>query len=251
MNRLWQAAGTVQAVLKPNLLDKAVKSGLRSLFIGFETTDTMNLYSQNKIHNINYDYQLAIKRLQERGVMINGSFVFGLDEDDESVFDRTVDWAIKNGIETSTFHILTPYPSTKLYHQMLQSKRLFHQNWDLYDTRHTVFQPKKMTPSALEMGYHRAYKDFYKWSSIFKSSMTKDDPLSKLRHFAYSAGWKKFDLPWHLLITLKKLPVMRGLLEILLDGMNTTQPTTLTQVQPIQRTNQTLIYEEQLLKKSQ
>ncbi|MCK4977429.1 MAG: cobalamin-dependent protein, partial [Anaerolineales bacterium] len=36
MGRLWQAAGTVQSVLKPGLLEKAVACGLRSLFVGFE-----------------------------------------------------------------------------------------------------------------------------------------------------------------------------------------------------------------------
>ena len=50
--------------------------------------------------------------------MINGSFVFGMDDDDETVFDRTVQWAIEEGIETATFHILTPYPSTALYQRM-------------------------------------------------------------------------------------------------------------------------------------
>src|SRR5204863_7464372 len=37
MGRLWQAAGTVQSVLRPGLLEKAAQSGLRSLFVGFET----------------------------------------------------------------------------------------------------------------------------------------------------------------------------------------------------------------------
>ena len=46
--------------------------------------------------------------------MINGSFVFGMDEDDENVFERTVEWAVAHGIETATFHILTPYPGTAL-----------------------------------------------------------------------------------------------------------------------------------------
>ena len=39
MGRLWQAAGTVNAVLRPELLEKAVACGLRSLFVGFETLD--------------------------------------------------------------------------------------------------------------------------------------------------------------------------------------------------------------------
>src|SRR4029079_2127806 len=33
VGRLWQPAGTVQSVLKPGLLEKAVQAGLRSLFV--------------------------------------------------------------------------------------------------------------------------------------------------------------------------------------------------------------------------
>ena len=47
--------------------------------------------------------------------MVNGSFVFGMDDDGPDVFDRTVEWAVAQGIETATFHILTPYPGTALY----------------------------------------------------------------------------------------------------------------------------------------
>ncbi len=48
MGRLWQAAGTVNAVLLPGLLEQAVESGLRSLFVGFETLNTANLTEQRK-----------------------------------------------------------------------------------------------------------------------------------------------------------------------------------------------------------
>ena len=54
--------------------------------------------------------------------MINGSFVFGMDDDDADVFERTVDWAIEHGITTATFHILTPYPGTALYARMLDAR---------------------------------------------------------------------------------------------------------------------------------
>lgn len=55
--------------------------------------------------------------------MINGSFVFGMDEDDPDVFDRTVDWAIEQSIKTATFHVLTPYPGTGLYERMRSENR--------------------------------------------------------------------------------------------------------------------------------
>jgi len=77
--------------------------------VGFETLDSTNLREHDKYQNLNRDYNAAIRRVHNVGVMVNGSFVFGMDNDDESVFDRTVDWAVSQGIETATFHIMTPY----------------------------------------------------------------------------------------------------------------------------------------------
>ena len=121
MGRLWQAAGTVNAVLAPDLLERAVEAGLRSLFVGFETLNPANLAEQRKYQNMRRDYAAAIRRLHDLGVMINGSFVFGMDADDGSVFGRTVEWAVEHGIETATFHILTPYPGTALHSRMVRA----------------------------------------------------------------------------------------------------------------------------------
>ena len=149
MGRLWQAAGTVQSVLRPRLLEKAVACGLRSLFVGFETLSPENLREQRKQQNLGRDYGAAIRRLHDLGVMVNGSFVFGMDDDDDGVFERTVEWAVGQGIETATFHILTPYPGTALYERMLKAGRMLHTDWDLYDTRHAVYRPARMTPEKL------------------------------------------------------------------------------------------------------
>jgi radical SAM superfamily enzyme YgiQ (UPF0313 family) len=222
MGRLWQAAGTVQSVLKPGLLEKAVDSGLRSLFVGFETLNPANLVQQHKYQNLNRDYSQAIKRLHDLGVMVNGSFVFGMDDDDESVFDRTVEWAVKQGIETATFHILTPYPSTALYKRMSAEGRMTSSNWDLFDTRHTVFQPKKLTPQALEDGYWRAYREFYHWKNIFLSSSVHETTAGKLRHAAYAGGWKKFEPMWDFIIRSKRAASMLPVLESVLQGFRST-----------------------------
>ena len=117
MGRLWQAAATVQSVLRGDLVEQAAEAGLRSLFVGFETLNPQSLQEQNKYQNLNRSYDAAIRRLHDLGVMVNASFVFGMDDDDETVFARTVEWAIEQGIETATFHILTPYPGTALYRE--------------------------------------------------------------------------------------------------------------------------------------
>jgi radical SAM superfamily enzyme YgiQ (UPF0313 family) len=218
MGRLWQAAATVNSILIPGLLETAVESGLRSLFVGFETINSSNLHKVSKVQNLNQDYDKVIKRLHGLGVMINGSFVFGMDDDQPSVFDQTVTWAIERGIETATFHILTPYPSTALYHRFNQQKRIHHHNWDLYDTRHAVFSPARMTPEVLEAGYWRAYKKFYTWKSILSAASTKDSLLQMARHLAYAGGWKKFEPVWNLIIKSKQLSQARPLLEAILSS---------------------------------
>ncbi len=150
--------------------------------------------------------------------MINGSFVFGMDEDDETVFDRTVEWAVGHGIETATFHILTPYPSTALHARIRDAGRILHENWDLYDTRHCVYRPARMDGATLEAGYWRAYRQFYTWGSIFRGAWPKTDWRARLRHLAYASAWKKFEPMWDLIIRTKRVARMLPILETILDG---------------------------------
>jgi radical SAM superfamily enzyme YgiQ (UPF0313 family) len=215
---LWQAAGTVQAVLRPGLLEKAVASGLRSLFVGFETLNPVNLEQQHKYQNLNRDYSTAIRRLHDLGVMVNASFVFGMDDDDETVFDRTVEWAIRQGVETATFHILTPYPGTALHKRMQAEGRLTSSDWDLYDTRHTVFKPKNLSPEILEAGYWHAYREFYRWGNILQASRAHGSWTDQFRHLAYAGGWKKFEPVWDWVIRAKRVTNFLPVLERVLAG---------------------------------
>jgi len=216
MNRVFQSAATVDSILRGNLIEKASDAGLRSLFVGFETFSPENLRQSNKKQNLQKDYIKAVKRLHDLGIMINGSFVFGLDEDNKDAFKRTVEWGIENSITTSTYHILTPYPGTQLYTNMAQQGRITTHNWDLYDTRHVVYKTKGMSAEELEQGYHWAYREFYTWSNILRSSTNHESVKHMLKHFLYSGGWKKFEPLWNFIIKTRNLNNMLPLLESIL-----------------------------------
>jgi radical SAM superfamily enzyme YgiQ (UPF0313 family) len=217
MNRLFQGAATVDSILNGDVVEKAVEAGLRSLFIGFESIDAQGLPAVNKGHNLRRDYDRAIRKLHDMGVFVNASFVFGLDSDDPAIFDRTVSWAVEKGITTATFHILTPYPGTALFHSFQKQGRITVRDWDFYDTRHVVFRPRGMAPRQLQEGYDRAYRDFYRWRSIFRASGAHGRTADRLRHLLYAGGWKRFEPAWNVLIKLKTLPSMRGMLESILS----------------------------------
>jgi radical SAM superfamily enzyme YgiQ (UPF0313 family) len=213
MGRLFQGAATVDSVLRGNLVERAAEAGLRSLFVGFETLAPGNLARSNKRQNLGRDYAAVANRLHSLGIMINGSFVFGMDDDDESVFARTVDWAIEHGITTATFHIQTPYPGTRLFAQTEAANRLLTRDWDLYDTRHVVYQPARLSPAALKRGYDWAYREFYRWSSIARGALAHGTLKHQAKHFFYAAGWKKFEPLWDLVIRGRQLRMMTPLLE--------------------------------------
>ncbi|HMI08057.1 MAG TPA: radical SAM protein [Flavobacterium sp.] len=217
MNRIFQGAATVDSVLRGNLIEKAADAGLRSLFVGFETFSPANLRQGNKKQNLEKDYVTAVKKLHSLGIMINGSFVFGLDDDDKDVFKRTVDWGVENAITTSTYHVLTPYPGTKLYKNMESQDRILTKNWNLYDTRNVVYKTANLTPEELKNGYDWAYKEFYSWKNIIKSSANHESDKHKLKHFCYTGGWKKFEPVWNFLIKTHGLNNMLPILEAILS----------------------------------
>jgi radical SAM superfamily enzyme YgiQ (UPF0313 family) len=216
MGRVFQGAATVDSILRDDLIADAAAAGLRSLFVGFETLSSRSLAGAGKRQNLGRDYSEVVRRLDSLGIMINGSFIFGLDGDSPQVFARTVDWAVQAGITTATFHILTPYPGTALFADMAAQNRIETRNWDLYDTRHVVYRPSGLGADELKRGYDWAYESFYRWSSIVKAASAHTSAKHSLKHFFYSAGWKKFETSWDLVIRIKQLSQMRPLLEAVL-----------------------------------
>ena len=213
MGRRFQGAATVDSVLRGDLIERAAAAGLRSLFVGFETFSPENLAACNKKQNLARDYAAAVRRLQGLGIMVNGSFVFGMDDDGPDVFARTVDWAVRHGVTTATFHIQTPYPGTALHARLAAQGRILKRDWDLYDTRHAVYRPARMTPAALEAGYRRAYRDFYGWGAIARAAAAQPTMGAALRHAAYATGWKKAAPVWNALIRSGALGRARPALE--------------------------------------
>lgn len=164
----WNAAVTSNIVDMPELLDEMKESGCRSLFIGFESINSKSIDCVHKVQNSVDRYEKLVDEIHKRGIMINSSFVFGLDEDDSSVFKNTLEWIVKNKIETVTSHILTPYPGTKLYSSLIEENRIVDFNLSNYNTAHVVYKPKNMTEEELYNGYLWIYKEVYTFKNIMK-----------------------------------------------------------------------------------
>ena len=164
----WNAAVSANVADIPGMLDLMKESGCQGLFIGFESLNEDSIKTAQKGQNNVAKYEWIISEIHKRGIMINASFVFGLDDDDETTFPRTLEWIVKNKIETVTSHILTPYPGTAQHQRMHEEGRITSYEQEKYTTSEVVYTPKKLTPERLKAGYLKIYKDIYSFKNIFK-----------------------------------------------------------------------------------
>lgn len=157
----WLGHASVNLARDPEMLDLCQRSRCLGVLIGFETLSPETLRSIGRKSRLRMEYFDAIERIHDHGIGVDGSFVFGFDTDDDSVFDRTVEFVLRAKIEVPYFSILTPYPATRLHTRLASEGRILNHDWSLYDTSHVVIQPRLMTPEQLQEGYLRAFRTAY------------------------------------------------------------------------------------------
>jgi radical SAM superfamily enzyme YgiQ (UPF0313 family) len=164
----WMGFTTIKIALNEELLKKAQESGCLSLFIGFESLLQENLDNVSKQFVNTKELANWIKTIQDHQIGIQGSFIFGFDEDDAAIFKKTVEFVQKNNIELPTFSILTPFPGTPLEKRLEEEGRILDRDWSHYDMSHVVYRPKRMTAQELQEGYLWAQKYICAPRSILK-----------------------------------------------------------------------------------
>ncbi|MBW3540598.1 MAG: B12-binding domain-containing radical SAM protein [Planctomycetes bacterium] len=163
----WLGLATTRIAEDEELLRLAARSGCKGLLIGFESVDQPTLDGIQKPFHRAGRFAEIVKKLHDHGIAIQGCFVFGFDTDDESVFERTVEFVDRAKIDLPRYAVMTPFPGTAAYRQLQREGRLLHENWSLYDVEHVVFQPRQMSPERLQEGLHWAWQQSYRWRSIF------------------------------------------------------------------------------------
>lgn len=190
MNIKWNGAVSLNALCDAGLLDLMKISGCQGLFIGFESIQADSINNVHKVQNNVEIYEKAIKMAHDRGIMINASFVFGLDGDTPETFKTTLDWIVKNKIETVTSHILTPYPGTELYNRLKREGRIISDDLSKYNTAHVVFRPAQMTEQELYDGYIWIYKQIYSFKNILKR--TPEDKSQRAAYYLFNFLYRKY-----------------------------------------------------------
>jgi radical SAM superfamily enzyme YgiQ (UPF0313 family) len=168
LKKKWASQASMTLTRDPELMRLAAESGCVSLFLGVESLSPENLSDVNKSFNRVHELEAAIKALHDHDIMLLSGFIFGLDHDDEGVFERTLRFCEKNRIELPSFFVLTPLPGTPVFRRLEAEGRLLHRDWGKYNGATVVFRPKLMTEETLQRGFNWVCKEAYSWISIIK-----------------------------------------------------------------------------------
>jgi len=171
----WTCQVSIDVTRNTRLLDLMAQSGCHAVVVGFESLDARNLAQMRKPWNLEPDgYATAIRKLQDRGIMIYGTFVFGYDEDTVDSFNVALEFAMRWNFFLANFNPLTPTPGTRLYDRLRQEGRLIYDRWWLdsdYRYGNAMFHPRKMTADELTEGCYRTRLAFNRYGSIFRRAM--------------------------------------------------------------------------------
>ena len=186
----WNAAVSINIAFDEDMLDLMKESGCQGLFIGFESINQKAISNVHKVQNHTVDYERAVRNIHDRGIMINASFVFGLDGDTKDTFKDTLDWIVKNKIETVTSHILTPYPGTKLYDRMKEEGRILTDDLSLYNTANVVYKPSDIRNIIRRIPEKKDQRAAYLMFNLFYRKFGKlTDALCKLITYERIGLW--------------------------------------------------------------
>lgn len=141
---IWGCQSSLMNLDDDELLSLAAESGCFMIYIGLESisNDEIRNIGKGEINQVE-KYEEIIEKIHKAGIWVWSNAILGLDSDDETIFEKYVDFCIRNKIELPSFSILTPYYGTDLYYQLEKENRILTKDWSFYTGYEVVIKPKK------------------------------------------------------------------------------------------------------------
>jgi len=180
VHRIWSGQCSINVANNKEILDLMEQSGCCSLFIGIESINPKNINEIGKtgVNKPNL-YGEEIKKLHDKGISIIGSFIVGLDDDDEKCFDDIYEFCYKNKIDYPAVSCLTPFPGTVLYEQLFRENRIIDFNWDKYTLTNVVIKPKMMSSDVMQYKYNELMNALHKLNTGNRNIVSRTQLISK------------------------------------------------------------------------
>ena len=145
------------------LMDAMVEAGFDTVFLGIETPNPKALIKTKKPQNTsrkeeNFLFN-AVRKIQHKGMQVQGGFILGLDSDDEGVFDAQIEFIQQAGIPVAPIYLLTALRGTDMYERLRAENRLLDK--EIGTNAMTLNFKPELDPGTLIDGYRRVTATLY------------------------------------------------------------------------------------------
>jgi radical SAM superfamily enzyme YgiQ (UPF0313 family) len=190
LKRKWVCQVTLNVAEDDRLLLAMRKAGCIGVLIGIESINENNIAFIGKGINVVAEYREKIRRIHKAGIFVQGSFVFGFDNDDANCFEPVLDFVFSTRLESANFCVLTPLPGTSIFEKFEGEGRLRHKDWSKYDRLNVVYEPLKLSVSALQDGIIDCYLRTYSYRGILNRLpwFSKRAPMALAFNLSYRKG---------------------------------------------------------------
>lgn len=190
LNKQWIGQVTVNMADDEELMALAVRSGCRGVFIGFESPTPEGLAEVGKKFNLlkGRNFRTSVRRLQQHGILVVGSFIMGLDTDQAGIGKRIAKTANQYGLDILNTLFLTPLPGTRLWDSMKAQNRIaadnFPDDWKYYTLGFPTALYKHFSRTDILREMNACDRSFYsRWSilrRVFRNFMLRRRPIITL-----------------------------------------------------------------------
>ena len=174
LGKEWVGQATVNFADDEELLELAVKAGCIGVFIGFESPTPEGLAEVGKKFNLlrQRDLRASVRRIQEHGMMVVGSFIIGLDIDEPGIGEKIASAGRRYGVDNLNVLFLTPLPGTRLWDQMRSQGRIpldeFPADWKYYTLTYPVARYQRLSLNEIIEEMTACNRSFYSVPGIVR-----------------------------------------------------------------------------------
>ncbi len=193
----WYGFGDLRAPQSPSgdeLLKAAKKSGLFSVWAGWETSSGEWLRMNHADAKQGKDREEAVRKIRKYGIDVTLFVVLGSRSDTAADFDRVIDLAKRLKVVIHPV-LLTPLPGTELY-EAYKPYLLKDRGWEYYTGANAVFEHPSMSPDEIEERFYRTALELLSTKRI-------------LMHL-FEIPFSGFPMT-HLLSLMKQIPMKRAM----------------------------------------
>ncbi|MBU1042259.1 MAG: B12-binding domain-containing radical SAM protein [Proteobacteria bacterium] len=120
----FTAQASIDLARHKDLIDMLTEANVGEVFIGIETPDEDVLRKANKSNNVRNPLAESLRFIVQNGLLVQGSFIIGLDGERPGAGQRVIDFAQRAGLPQVMLNMLTALPGTMLWHRYKKDDRV-------------------------------------------------------------------------------------------------------------------------------